>query len=72
MKNFAFGLALATIVSPALVGCGDSGPTNMVENADKNALAEYERMVAEDSAAMSGAMKSEGAKAPAADADATK
>ncbi len=64
MKNFIRVFALAIFFLPTMVGCGDSGPTNIVENADKNALAEYERMVAEDSAAMSGAMNSEGTPAP--------
>ncbi len=30
-----------------LVGCGSSGPTNIMDNADQTALAEYEAALAE-------------------------
>ena len=38
----------ALLVLP-LAGCGEPQPTNVMENADGDAFAGYERMIAEDS-----------------------
>ncbi len=38
--------------STALVGCGDPKATSVIENADESAIAEYERLTAEQIAAM--------------------
>lgn len=72
MKNIICTLALGILCLPVFIGCSDPAPSNMVENADANAIADYERMVAEDSAAMDTAMANEGTEAaPAATATAT-
>ena len=38
--------------STALVGCGDPKATSVIEDADQSAIAEYERLTAEQDAAM--------------------
>lgn len=71
MKNFAFAFILSGICIPILAGCGGSGPTNMVESADKSEIEKYEEMVAADAAAMDTAMSDSG-DATAAPAEAPK
>ncbi len=54
MKNLS--LALLFVLSLAVVGCGGSStPTNVGENADAQALKDYEAQVAADEAASNAA-----------------
>lgn len=48
-----FPLALALLVSMT-IGCGSSGPTSVADGASDSAIAEYEKLLAEDQAAMEG------------------
>ena len=50
MKPIQLLLLLSVISLFPVVGCGGSGPTNVIENADEEALEEYRRL-AEESAA---------------------
>ena len=36
------------LIGLSLAGCGDPNPTNVMENADAQALKDYERMLVED------------------------
>ena len=67
MKRFlALGLLFAAAIT---IGCGDAGPTNVMENADKAAVAEYERLLAEEDAANAAAPPDQEAAAPNAAAE---
>lgn len=57
-----FGLVFATLTCLSLAGCGGSGENeNVVENAERSAIEEYEAAIAADAAAMDSAMESEAA-----------
>ena len=42
------------LISLMLIGCSNSGPSNIVENADQKAMEEYEKALAEADALMEG------------------
>ncbi len=46
-KQFLWLVCSAVLTLP-LSGCGDSQPANVMQNADEQAFADYERMIAED------------------------
>lgn len=47
-----FTVLFAGLLSIAMMGCGGSEPSNMMEDVDEAALQDYEAMVAEDEAQM--------------------
>jgi hypothetical protein len=42
------------LFSLVMIGCSNSGPSNIVENADQKAMEEYEKALAEADALMEG------------------
>ncbi|QDV42993.1 hypothetical protein Enr13x_28450 [Stieleria neptunia] len=48
MRKCFSWLACSAVLTLPLVGCGDSQPSNVMQNADEQAFADYERMIAED------------------------
>ncbi|WP_372721088.1 hypothetical protein [Novipirellula sp.] len=57
MSRFAVTLCIALFSFCMLPGCGDSGPSNVAEDADAAAIAEYEAAVAAESASMNESQK---------------
>ena len=56
IRKSMLGLVLLSAV--ALSGCAEEQPTNTMEGVDKAALADYEKMIAEEEAQMAGEDKS--------------
>ena len=43
-------LVLSLFMLGCITGCGSSGPTNVMENADEQAIADYKAAIAEEQA----------------------
>jgi hypothetical protein len=52
MSRLILSCLFAFAVITAMPGCGSDAPTNVAEDADAQAIADYEAMVAEESAGM--------------------
>ncbi|MDV6031369.1 MAG: hypothetical protein F9B45_14965 [Phycisphaera sp. RhM] len=46
-KRYSWLVCFVGVTLP-LAGCGDPQPSNVMQNADEQAFADYERMIAED------------------------
>ena len=52
MNRFLAVCTVVAAISFATIGCGDSGPKNVMDSADDAALQSYEEMIAAENAAM--------------------
>ncbi|QEG01880.1 hypothetical protein Mal15_59610 [Stieleria maiorica] len=47
-SRFSWPVVCAALLALPSAGCGDPQPSNVMENVDEQAFADYERMISED------------------------
>jgi hypothetical protein len=58
LQKLVLSAALSTLVF-GCIGCGDSGPVDVSENADQQSIDEYKAMIAAEEAANAGSDKNQ-------------